>query len=270
MLPSVRAFFAGILDYAGLFPPAQLPLDEAIRNYARYRTEPESWLLGRFVCPANLLPEVLANGGPCSLAIVVSGACDNLGVLQSLQRYSATLETRGAPRQPWSELPTFWEFEPGAGMAAGEFVSLLAKTHRRDGFKLRCGGANASVVPSVEQVANVVATCRDAGVPLKFTAGLHHPLRHYDNGLQTKLHGFLNVFAAGVLGHARKLNEEQLCEIVADEDAGHFRFADGGFAWKDHCATVDEIAAARQHGIISFGSCSFEEPRDDLRRMGLL
>ena len=39
MSPSLRALLTGIVDYAGLFPPAQLSLDEAIRNYARYRTE---------------------------------------------------------------------------------------------------------------------------------------------------------------------------------------------------------------------------------------
>src|SRR5436305_3553099 len=60
MLPSVRAFLAGIIDYAGLFPPAQLPLDEAIRRYARYRTEPESWMMGRFVCPLSLVPDLIS------------------------------------------------------------------------------------------------------------------------------------------------------------------------------------------------------------------
>src|SRR5437899_12321007 len=60
MFPSVRAMFAGIVDYAGMFPPAQLPLEQAIRNYARYRTEPESWMMGRFVCPAARLAELSA------------------------------------------------------------------------------------------------------------------------------------------------------------------------------------------------------------------
>src|SRR5713101_2167456 len=58
MLPSLRAMLTGIIDYAGMFPPAKLPLDQAIRNYARYRTEPESWMLGRFICPAARLGEL--------------------------------------------------------------------------------------------------------------------------------------------------------------------------------------------------------------------
>ncbi|MDM7916789.1 MAG: hypothetical protein ACE15D_17165 [Candidatus Eisenbacteria bacterium] len=55
-----RALMAGIVDYAGLFPPAQLSLKEAIESYARYREEPGGWMLGRFVCPASRLRELLA------------------------------------------------------------------------------------------------------------------------------------------------------------------------------------------------------------------
>src|SRR5262245_38924762 len=62
MNPALRALLGGIIDYAGLFPPAQLPLEEAIRNYARYRTEPESWMLGRFVIPATRLKELAELG----------------------------------------------------------------------------------------------------------------------------------------------------------------------------------------------------------------
>src|SRR3954447_588364 len=58
MTASLRALLANVIDYAGLFPPAQLPLDAAIRNYARYRAEPESWMLGRFICPAARLAEL--------------------------------------------------------------------------------------------------------------------------------------------------------------------------------------------------------------------
>src|SRR5579871_4947635 len=58
MSASLRALLAGVIDYAGLFPPAKLPLDRAVRHYARYRTEPEGWMLGRFVCPASRLMEL--------------------------------------------------------------------------------------------------------------------------------------------------------------------------------------------------------------------
>src|SRR5262249_40980704 len=121
-----------------------------------------------------------------------------------------------------------------------------------------------------EQVAFVITACRDALVPLKFTAGLHHPIRHYNDGVKTKMHGFLNVFGAGVLAHRHHLNENQVREIIEDEDPSHFVFTDESFRWKDYAATVGEIRLARQLGVTSFGSCSFDEPREDLRTLGLM
>ena len=58
MLDSVAAFMSGIIDYAGLFPPARLDLDTAIRNYARYRTDEHAHMVARFVIPAVRLPEL--------------------------------------------------------------------------------------------------------------------------------------------------------------------------------------------------------------------
>jgi hypothetical protein len=58
VLAALRALLADIVDYAGLFPPARLELNEAIRNYARYRRGPESWMLARFICPAGRLGEL--------------------------------------------------------------------------------------------------------------------------------------------------------------------------------------------------------------------
>ena len=57
MNASLRALLSGVVDYAGLFPPAGLPLDQAIRNYARYRQGSDAWMLGRFVIPAARLAE---------------------------------------------------------------------------------------------------------------------------------------------------------------------------------------------------------------------
>src|SRR5271166_5986544 len=58
MYASLRALMTNVIDYAGLFPPAQLPLDQALRNYASYREGPDAWMLGRFVCPAAKLAEL--------------------------------------------------------------------------------------------------------------------------------------------------------------------------------------------------------------------
>jgi hypothetical protein len=328
MSSSLRALLAGVIDYAGLFPPARLPLDQAVRNYARYRREADAWMLGRFVIPAARLPELepfheeLAGPeGPFVIAVLGRGGEDLNSFLEGLgadlqaaaafqKQYSRhvrveVLEVRLPPdaadpaRQNGTRvlldfaatlisrvgpagLTLAYEVGPvpDGRAAVRAVVGSLAWYNALDavkqrtccsaGFKLRCGGPEASAFPSPEQVAFTIDVCREAGVPLKFTAGLHHPVRHLDPGLQAPMHGFMNVFAAGVLAHARRLGAEQVRPILEDEDASHFVFTDEGLRWQDLQASTEEVAAARREAVLSFGSCSFDEPRDDLRALGWL
>ena len=138
------------------------------------------------------------------------------------------------------------------------------------GFKLRTGGLTADAFPSVEQLADAVIACRDHRCRWKATAGLHHPLRHYDSKIGVKMHGFLNVLFAAVFAETRQLSEKEVQEILADADPADFRIDDDGIRWRGFSASVAEIESARRCGFHSFGSCSFDEPRDDLRSLGLL
>jgi hypothetical protein len=328
MFASLQTFLNGIIDYAGLFPPAKLPLDQAIRNYARYRQEPESWMLGRFICPADRLAELrpfaelfrvtdafafsaLGRGGTDVAEFRVKLIDDLLatrdfrklhGDRVVLDTYEARLPAECVgPESPTAvakfldmmaltgdnlgigPLTCYYEatFRQGWRSTIRTIIDCLAAHNRSDqatdrklrqpaGFKLRCGGLEAASFPSPEQVAFTIAACRDAGMPLKFTAGLHHPVRCFDPGLQVYMHGFLNVFGAGILARAKGLLEEDVRTIVEDEDPASFRFDDAAFRWKDLRATKGEIAMARRDLVVSFGSCSFDEPRDDLRALGLL
>jgi hypothetical protein len=137
------------------------------------------------------------------------------------------------------------------------------------GYKLRSGGVEAKAFPSPEQVALAIATCRDAGVPMKFTAGLHHPIRHHNDSVQTKMHGFINVFAAAAIAHAhRSVDAKQLQAILEDEEATSFAFDNDSLRWRSLAVTTAQVETARREFAISFGSCSFDEPRDDLRALG--
>ena len=73
MSASLRALLAGAIDYAGMFPPASLPLGQAFDNYLRYRSGPDAWMLGRFVCPVGRLPDLVAltKGEAAKVAIPV-------------------------------------------------------------------------------------------------------------------------------------------------------------------------------------------------------
>src|SRR5213083_517385 len=57
IMRSVRTLLAEAIDYAGLFPPAGLPMSEAVLNYATYRNSNYNWMLGRFVVMAARLEE---------------------------------------------------------------------------------------------------------------------------------------------------------------------------------------------------------------------
>jgi hypothetical protein len=328
MLASVRAMLAGVIDYAGLFPPARLPLEEAVRNFARYRQEPENWMLGRFVCPAARLAELaplvgqlfptgspvvisaLGRGGKngpefeanlrADLQVIVEfngrhgkvAAVDMLEVrflaadvghlrfqlsCQLLDQVADLPKILGCNRlTPFFEASLEGDWRDSilcairALEATNHWIASETFLFSPGGFKLRCGQSESSVVPTSEQVAFIIATCRKEGVAVKFTAGLHHPVRHFDQTGQAPVHGFLNLFAAGVLSHAGRTTQSGLQKIIEEEKPGAFQFLEDGFRWQGLCASTEEIATARRKLVTSFGSCSFDEPRDDLRAMGLL
>ena len=61
---AARILLEGIIDYAGLFPPASVPMSVAVRNFAHYRASGSGWMLGRFVCPANALEHFSISAEP--------------------------------------------------------------------------------------------------------------------------------------------------------------------------------------------------------------
>jgi hypothetical protein len=320
----LRALLERIIDYAGLFPPAKLPLDEAIKNYARYRRDAEAWMLGRFVIPASRLEELQPYGplfaeglpfafsalgrGGGSASAFLDGLRDDLQAIGAFEKRHSSrvvtdvLEVKWPNVSPAETMGLFESvadcieqhpgpltltpyFEVGLGgdwrRTVAAFVTGLKhfredRTFRRrtkcrpPGLKLRCGGLDAAAFPSPEQIAFVLHCCLTHRVPLKCTAGLHHPLRHHNDEVETKMHGFLNVFGAGVLGQALGLDEAKLRAILEDEDTVHFVCDKHGFAWQDWHATAPEVVFARHAAVTSFGSCSFDEPCDDLRALGWL
>lgn len=54
----IQVLLSGMVDYAGLFPPARLDMGGAVEEYARCRMSELEWMLGRFVCPVSRLGEL--------------------------------------------------------------------------------------------------------------------------------------------------------------------------------------------------------------------
>ena len=305
---AIRALMTGVIDYAGLFPPASLSLDEAIRNHARYTADADRWMLGRFICPATRLAEVLpyleelfSRGEPLVIAALGRGGADSgafrhglgpdLGAIAAFNEAAGerarvdVLETR-LPIVPVVELPSMLEALEGSrrmglrpfcefGFDARwreSFAHMLAPlmVHGGLGFKLRTGGVEAAAFPTTVQIAATISLCADAGIPMKFTAGLHHPVRHYNAAVSTKMHGFLNVFMACLLARANGFEEGRLREILEEEDRQAFDLDDHAARWRGETVETAQVEAIRRSFAISFGSCSFDEPREDLRALGML
>ncbi len=329
MLYSLHRFLDQIIDYAGIFPPARLPIEEAITRYAEYRAGEDAWMLGRFICPAIRLPELTLYHGelfqkqpPFSFAVLGSGGktieeflaklrldmdfvskflhsndryvlvdvlemalpeevlaeCDDSVIFDLIKVVHGYGKFTGSMRY----IPFYEGFQ--ARNAEASITSVVQGLKRfRDhleeseeqssllpGYKFRCGGISAGAYPSVEVLAHAILTCREAGIPIKFTAGLHQPFRHFDDNLGTHAHGFFNVFGAAILSWTHHLDRARIEEILADENPAHFRFDEEHFSWDSLSANCDEIYAAREALAISFGSCSFDEPRQALRRLGYL
>jgi len=317
MARSLTALLEGIIDYAGIFPPAKLELDEAIRNYDRYRLTDEAWMLSRFICPARRLGELEAAGmelfskdAPFLFSALGGGGEDGVAFLAALREDLGAirdfreahgrrvevdvLEARlpealvdGEPNPLRAffgsvdeaireggppSLTVFCEVPVGPAWSdtVNRIAAALAADHRPVGFKLRTGGLEAAAFPSPAEVAAVIQGCRRAGVPFKATAGLHHPFRHYDPSVRARMHGFVNVFGAAALAAANDLEDETVTRIVEDEAPDHFVFEEDALRWRDLRAPVQKIGEVRRALAISYGSCSFDEPREDLKALGLM
>ena len=236
-----------LIDHAALFPPASMSLADALEEDRQARESAYGWLIGRFVVPAGKLAEL--PGDRPALSVVLSGV-DDASLLDGAVGVEAVELLLPAARPLSAELvaaytvlrgldvETFFElvFDDGWRHSVPAAIGAVAAVGGR--VKLRCGGA---VVPSVEQVALVVACCRDARVAFKATAGLHHPVRRGDE------HGFLNLLAAASAPPGR------IDEVLAEEDGSALA-----------------VEASGREVFLSFGSCSWREPVDGLRELGML
>lgn len=319
-----KSLVTGMIDYAGLFPPARLDMETALASYLRYRGESHEWMLARFIVPAGRLRELAsfneAPGLPGRLCVLLgSGASVPDAVTTARSDFDAVqefldgredavvvdgFEFRFPDETVAAADPAGWAFclesvrgaaadagvsgvelfaeVPGTpesartDSSAAEGIALFARentgdeTFARTGLKLRCGGVDAAAFPTVERVAGVLSACRDRRIPVKFTAGLHHPLRHRDADIGADAHGFLNVFAAGALAWAADLTTGEIESCLRETGEAAFRFDRDHLYWREHTLTRDQVARARAAFVTAFGSCSFEDPVADLQQLGLL
>ena len=298
---SLRALLNRSIDYAGMFPPCSLELGPSLKNQAEYVRSTDSWMLSTFVLPIAKFGDAAESISQfdkhhplrvSALGAKTEKAADFLAEIrnaaetirsfqkQHVDRVSVVQLEMFAPADidlaKFNEaaalladlkLQMFWETPVESGEKT---IALLARAKQPAfGYKLRTGGVTADAFPGSVQVARALLASTKDHVPIKFTAGLHHPVRQFRDEVKTEMHGFLNVLGAGILSAEHHWGETQMIEMLEDQRPDSFEFHDTVFAWSEWEITIDRIKARRKF-VTSFGSCSFDEPREDLRGLNLL
>jgi len=297
---AVDALLSGLVDYAGLFPPASEGMLEAVENYALYRDGEDHRALGRFIVPVTRLREFsdvardrLPRGSgsePWRLSVLVAGdvsaageqlldfnrrhlsdSLDGHAVIDVIELKASSVDEVERQR---AELPSGFTayFEIPIKGDVSPLVKAVALAGGR--AKVRTGGVTPDSIPPANEVLDFIVACRNEAVPFKATAGLHHPIRgdypltYETNSPVGTMYGFLNVFVAAVLVNEGERRDVALAALE-ERDPHAFAFEDDAIGWRGKRITVRQIEASRRMLGISFGSCSFREPVDELAPLAL-
>lgn len=304
---ALRALMSGLVDYAGLFPPAKLGMDPACENYAKYVQSDRSWMLGRFICPAAKLEDfrkasaALLPRDPDApawrLSALIDGDLDEnldaifafnaeheepehgLAVVDGIELKvpagdpsASTAFIDNALELVPDELFPFFEFP--AGIDPRGLAAALAGADA--GAKIRTGGITPDAFPSAAAIADFLIACAGAEVPFKATAGLHHPVRgpfnltYEPDCARATMYGFFNVFIAAAAAFTGVREQAKLVRVLEETDPKAFTFTDSAAGWRDASVPLATLHKARTNFMLSFGSCSFDEPVEDLKKLGLL
>jgi hypothetical protein len=289
---ATQALLKGAVDYAGLFPPASLSLEKAVENYSAYRLGPYAWMLGRFILSASRLPQFAAvmsnvqkNDSQWQISALVGKDFESdIEFITKFNRDSihpASVDTIELAQE------LFGKVEALAPEIFGNFTvyselpldaptdSLHALAEKGARAKIRTGGIKPEAIPSTHDIAVFIVNCVKAKASFKATAGLHHPLRsirpltYESNAVTGEMHGFINVFLASAAAISGEC-VDFVNDILADTKASSFSFTDSRIRCKQHSFSATTLRKTRENLLLSFGSCSFDEPVEELASLGWL
>lgn len=287
-MTALQTLLAGLIDYAGLFPPAGLDMRTTAENYSRYLRDPYSASLGRLVVPATRLGELDAvasdlfprDGAAWRIAALMGQSpSDDAAVILRfncahwegserghviVDTVEARIDSAGDAVALRAMLPNFYTMYAELPQDARIGSSIAALKAAGVRAKLRTGGVTADAFPEAMSVLDFLSACVERELPFKLTAGLHHavsgdyPLTHEAGSEHARMFGFLNGFLAAAALVAG-CDTDVVRAIIEETDARAFSIADDGISWRDVTLTDDHLRSARRLAV-SFGSCSFLEP----------
>ncbi|OAK53615.1 hypothetical protein A3K89_22900 [Rhodococcoides kyotonense] len=259
----IPAVFRGLCDDAALFPPGNAPLGAAVPQHLGYRDAAFADLVGPFVFPIPRLRELTSVPSPVRVSLTAPGGPSSvvpgIEAAQSISGVSVVAVEVAIP--DGTDLSALDDVGGGIDVYVeiprdDRRPEILDAVERR-GYraKFRTGGVTADLYPGEAELAAGIAEASRRGIRFKATAGLHHAIRNTgsDNGFEQ--HGYLNVLLAAQAA-AGGAGTDELSSILAIRDPD---------------VVAKEVAAIDTERVfLSFGTCSIQEPLDDLVALGLI
>lgn len=303
MTESLRRLLQNPIDYAGLFPPASLSMQDALQEYGKAMDGEDEWIVNRFVCPVGRLTEcqdvlkqaLSTDGEPAWIDLAVVGTpLTGAGMAtESIQKDMAVVKSAFA----FADISTFeikvplgaefagclsvvkrafnWfderdvevyiELPWGQGMT--EAMAEAASVIDGVGFKARTGGTEPEQFPDPRDFAAFIVEAARLEALNKYTAGLHQPVRHYDSSTTSYHHGFLNAMVASILATIQDATTHEVEQILNIQEASEFLFTDQGIELQGKKISLKDIDEWWLF-FGGFGSCSYKEPIEGLKRLG--
>ncbi|MEO6957833.1 MAG: hypothetical protein ABI137_13905 [Antricoccus sp.] len=264
----MRTLFSKFIDDAAMFPPGNASAAGAIEAQLRYRDTWWDTMVGPLLIPVTKWQEFVsaheAAGSP-SLLINVLGTARCPADLPDGVRVAGYELPVTAPPVPEPMDGRSIAVEVTADDAGEQVLAAIATARATSPAvqgKFRTGGTVATAFPDESTLAGVIVEAARIGVPMKFTAGLHHSLRHTAQSSGFEHHGFLNVMLAT---HRALTGLDDIDAVTA------------ALGERDASVVTDEIKAlseAQQAAVrgqfTSFGCCGVGDPIGDLLKLGLI
>jgi len=248
-----------LFDDASLFPPAKLPLDQAVAGHLIHRAAGHAAAVGPLVVGVDHLPRV-----PAATDVAVTG---QVGAL------ATALQGAPSARVAWIEasgaLPEVLDLlrdRPGYAeidlrrRTADVLDDVLDASAAGVAVKFRAGGVTASAFPTEAELAVALRACAVHSLPFKLTAGLHGAARHRDAVTGFEHHGLLNVVLA-VDAAQRGASDDEVAGVLGEHDER--ALADAVLGLPPQRVTAIRTA------FRSVGTCSVEESLTALADAGL-
>lgn len=282
---AIQTLLAGLVDYAGIYPPASLDMRAAVRNYLNYCAGRHREILGRFIVDISRLEELRGAAGDALSEMrlsVIAPADGDWPAIGAARRNGFRIESIETIATDPAAIAHIRAALPGSVECYCEIPLAPLSTATLDLLKangmrakLRMGGVTPEAIPAAHAITPMLRALVARGIAFKATAGLHHPVRSHhkltyaSDSISGVMHGFLNLLAAAAILCQNHTADNAHCAIE-EQAPSAFRISADRFGWHDFVWNAEQLHSIRKHCFVSFGSCSFVEPIADLEAFGWL